>query len=324
MNRPRIPLPVLAILLPLVVTIVGILVIVPFVPARDIAVHWGPTGEPDGYAPAWVTVLVLAIVGVLTPLAFGIPLFATRRDGVSFTQKTLAVVSLWLAVFLVLLGGWMIFGQQDAGAAPPPVGPGLLFAFGVSLVVAAVAWVFAPPTVPVEPVGTPAEPLPIADGERAVWIGRTRLATPGLVVVVLAIVLSAAAGVFAAIVTDGAAAAVLGVPVLVLALLLTTSYWTVRADASGLTVRSATGWPRFHLAAGEIAQAGTTRATALGEFGGWGIRFGRGRRLGIIMRSGEALEVQGRDGGALVVTVDDADTAARLLSAVARRATERG
>jgi hypothetical protein len=324
MNRPRIPLPVLAILLPLVVTIVGILVIVPFVPARDIAVHWGPTGEPDGYAPAWVTVLVLAIVGVLTPLAFGIPLFATRRDGVSFTQKTLAVVSLWLAVFLVLLGGWMVLGQQDAGAAPPPVGLGLLFAFGVSLVVAGVAWAFAPPTVPVEPVGTPAEPLPIADGERAVWIGRTRLATPGLVVVVLAIVLSAAAGVFAAIVTDGAAAAVLGVPVLLLALLLTTSYWTVRADAAGLTVRSATGWPRFHLAAGEIAQAGTTRATALGEFGGWGIRFGRGRRLGIIMRSGEALEVQGRDGGALVVTVDDADTAARLLSAVALKATERG
>lgn len=324
MNRPRLPLAVIAILVPLVVTLVGILVIVPFVPARDIAVHWGPSGEPDGYAPAWVTVLVLAIVGVLTPLAFGIPLFATRRDGVSFTQKTLAVVSLWLAVFLVLLGGWMIFGQQDAGAAPPPVGLGLLLAFGVSLPVAVLAWAFAPPIVPVEPVGTPAEPLPIADGERAVWLGRTRLATPGLIVVVLAILLSAAAGVFAAIVTDGAAAAVLGVPVLVLALLLTTSYWTVRADATGLTVRSATGWPWFHVAADEIAQAGTTRATALGEFGGWGIRFGRGRRLGIIMRSGEALEVQNRDGGALVVTVDDAGTAARLLSAVAHRATERG
>ncbi|MGB3910726.1 MAG: DUF1648 domain-containing protein [Pseudolysinimonas sp.] len=324
MNRPRLPLAVIAILVPLVVTLVGILVIVPFVPARDIAVHWGPSGEPDGYAPAWVTVLVLAIVGVLTPLAFGIPLFATRRDGVSFTQKTLAVVSLWLAVFLVLLGGWMIFGQQDAGAAPPPVGLGPLLAFGVSLPVAVLAWAFAPPIVPVEPVGTPAEPLPIADGERAVWLGRTRLATPGLIVVVLAILLSAAAGVFAAIVTDGAAAAVLGVPVLVLALLLTTSYWTVRADATGLTVRSATGWPRFHVAADEIAQAGTTRATALGEFGGWGIRFGRGRRLGIIMRSGEALEVQNRDGGALVVTVDDAGTAARLLSAVAHRATERG
>lgn len=324
MNRPRLPLPVIAILVPLLVTIIGILAIVPFVPARDIAVHWGPGGEPDGYAPAWVTVLVLAIVGVLTPLAFGIPLLATRRDGVSFTQKVLAVASLWLVVTLALLGGWMILGQQDAGVAPPPVGFGLLFAFGVSLPIAALAWVLAPPTVPVEPVGTPAEPLPIADGERAVWLGRTRLATPGLIAVVLAIVLSAAAGVFAAIVTDGAAAVVLGVPVLVLALLLTTSYWTVRADATGLTVRSGTGWPRFHVAAGEIAQAGTTRATALGEFGGWGIRFGRGRRLGIVMRSGEALEVQNRDGSALVVTVDDAGTAARLLSAVALRATAGG
>jgi hypothetical protein len=324
MNRPRLPLPVIAILLPLVATLVGILVIVPFVPARDIAVHWGAGGAPDGYAPAWVTVLVLAIVGVLTPLAFGIPLLAARRDGVSFTQKVLAVVSLWLAVFLALLGGWMILGQQDPAAEPPAVGLGLLLAFGVSLPVAALAWVFAPPTVPVEPVGVPAEPLAIAEGERSVWIGRTRLATPGLIAVVLAIVLSAAAGVFAAIVTDGAAAAVLGVPVLLLALLLMTSVWTVRADSSGLTVRSATGWPRFRVPADEIAQAGTTRATALGEFGGWGIRFGRGRRLGIIMRSGDALEVQNRDGGALVVTVDDAGTAARLLSAVAQRATATG
>jgi hypothetical protein len=40
--------------------------------------------------------------------------------------------------------------------------------------------------------------------------------------------------------------------------------------------------------------------------------------------SGEALEVQNRDGSALVVTVDDADTAARLLSAVAQRATAAG
>lgn len=323
MTRPRLPLAVIAILLPLVVTLVGIVVIVPFVPERDIVVHWGLNGAPDGFAPAWVTVLVIALAGVLAPLAFGIPVLATRRDGVSFTQKMLAVVSLWLTVFLVLLGGWMIFGQQEAGAEPPAVGPALLLAFGISLPVAALAWVLAPPTVPVEPVGTPAEPLPIAAGERAVWIGRTRLATPGLIAVVLAIVLSAAAGVFAVIVTDGAAAAVLGVPVLLFALLLMTSFWTVRADATGLTVRSATGWPRFRVPADEIAQAGSTRATALGEFGGWGIRFGRGRRLGIVMRSGEALEVQNRDGGALVVTVDDADTAARLLSAVAGRAAAR-
>jgi hypothetical protein len=38
------------------------------------------------------------------------------------------------------------------------------------------------------------------------------------------------------------------------------------------------------------------------------------------MRTGEALEVKNRNGSALVVTVDDAGTAARLLSAVAERA----
>jgi hypothetical protein len=57
----------------------------------------------------------------------------------------------------------------------------------------------------------------------------------------------------------------------------------------------------------------------LGEFGGFGLRWGPGRRLGIITRGGEALEVQRRDGRTVVVTVDDAATAAGLLMAFAAR-----
>jgi hypothetical protein len=75
----------------------------------------------------------------------------------------------------------------------------------------------------------------------------------------------------------------------------------------------------YRVAAADVASAGTTSVVPLGEFGGYGIRFGLGRRLGVITRGGEALEVQRRDGRAVVVTVDDAATAAGLLTAYAAK-----
>ncbi|MES1169286.1 MAG: hypothetical protein ABUL47_01215, partial [Leifsonia sp.] len=242
-----------------------------------------------------------------------------RRELPSVLQKFLAVLSFALSGFLAALGIWVILGQQQADVVPP-VWTGLLPSLGAFVVLGALGWLFTPAPVAVKTTGTAATPLPLSPGERAVWIGRTHLATPGIVAIAIVIVVTAVVAVIASAVTDGRFGALVLVPVVLLIVLLTTSFWTVQADDSGLIVRSAAGWPRFRTAADQIAEAGTTDVRVLGEFGGWGIRFGRGRRLGIVMRSGEALEVQNRNGSALVVTVDDAGTAARLLSAVAQRA----
>ena len=317
-TRPRLPLTVIGILLPALVSLVGILIVLPFVPARDIVVHWGPSG-PDGYAPAWTFVIGMGAMGLIGPLALGIPLLATRGELPSVLQKFLAALSFALSGFLAALGIWVILGQQQAGVVAP-VWTGLLPSLGAAAVFGALGWVFSPAAVAVKPSGTAASPLPLSPGERAVWIGRTHLATPGIIVIVAAIILTAVVAGVATAATDGRFGALVCIPVVLLILLITTSFWTVQADDSGLTVRSAAGWPRFHTPAAQIAQASTTNVRVLGEFGGWGIRFGRGRRLGIVMRSGEALEVQNRNGSALVVTVDDAGTAARLLSAVVARA----
>ena len=56
------------------------------------------------------------------------------------------------------------------------------------------------------------------------------------------------------------------------------------------------------------------------EFGGWGYRVGRGGRVGIVLRSGPALQVERTGGRSLVVTVDDAATGAALLNTLAARA----
>ena len=53
--------------------------------------------------------------------------------------------------------------------------------------------------------------------------------------------------------------------------------------------------------------------------GGWGLRVGRGGRTGLVVRSGQALEVERTGGRIVVVTVDDAARGAALLTAVAAR-----
>jgi len=86
-------------------------------------------------------------------------------------------------------------------------------------------------------------------------------------------------------------------------------------------VRGPAGWPRSRIALNEVATATAVNVEALGSFGGWGWRRVPGA-LGVVLRSGEALRVERKEGHALVVTVDDAATAAALLTALASRTGE--
>jgi hypothetical protein len=94
----------------------------------------------------------------------------------------------------------------------------------------------------------------------------------------------------------------------------------VRVDDQGLTVRSALGVPAFRVPLGEVETAEPAQIQAFAEFGGIGVRSVPGRRLGVVLRSGEALRVRRTDGREFVVTVDDAATAAALLTALVQRA----
>jgi hypothetical protein len=97
-------------------------------------------------------------------------------------------------------------------------------------------------------------------------------------------------------------------------------WWVVRVDRTGLTIRSTTGWPRIHVPLDEVVRADVIEVRPLRDFGGWGLRVGRHGRVGVVLRSGQALLVQRTGGRSVAVTVDDAATAAGLLNAHADHA----
>ncbi len=113
-------------------------------------------------------------------------------------------------------------------------------------------------------------------------------------------------------------------PTLLLTVIVATAQFVVTAGPRGFVVRSALGWPRLTVSASDLATAGVVTVDPMADFGGWGIRWvigpSRKGRWGVVTRRGPGLEVVRRDGRSIVVTVDDAGTAAAVLETYARRA----
>jgi hypothetical protein len=93
----------------------------------------------------------------------------------------------------------------------------------------------------------------------------------------------------------------------------------VWVDRRGLTVRGPLGLPSYTVPLDEVAAVEVVRVSALGDYGGWGWRIGRRGAPGVVLRSGEALQVTRGDGRRFVVTVDGAAEAAALLAALTDR-----
>ncbi len=287
----------------------------------EVAVHWGPDGAADGFAPAWTVPVFTALVGGGLPLLLGVMLLASPpRGGLpSPTHKLLASVAVGVAALAVGLGIWMLASQQG-GSAPPQVGLGLLIGFGAAALLGAAGWIAMPRAVVAAPRAREPLALDLADGERAAWVGTTRLSRGVVGAIVAGVLAALGITVTATIVSDGAAWPMLLLPVVLGALLVATSSFTVRIDEAGLVARGALGAPSWRIPAADVQRAAAVDVSPFGDFGGWGVRYAAGRRSGIVVRAGEALEVTRRDGRSLVVTIDDADAAAALLTAVAARA----
>jgi len=314
---------IVALILPLVLA--GIALAVGFTIAShlpgSIAVHWDLSGKPDGYgSPYSLPITVAAVCLPLTAIFGGAVILLSHRGPLTLLGKVLAVSSTWITLLISVI---VLSALVDTGFGSNPGG---IFALGFALatIVAAGLWFVLPPGL--RGVGGTRLPSPppvsLTTGERASWIRTTSASRAFIAVVIGASVLVAAATTLSVISTAGQYWALSFIPVVVILLLLTNFTWTVRVDARGVRVRSVIGVPWVSIPLDQITSADVIEVQALAQYGGWGIRWALNGRIGVIVRSGEALEVHRAKGLDLVVTVDDAGTAAALLNALVTRSPE--
>ncbi|MBW9093485.1 DUF1648 domain-containing protein [Microbacterium jejuense] len=320
-----------AIWLPLAIVVVGVavqMIALPHLPPT-IAVHWNASGQADGFAPAWTQPLVTVLLGLGLPLLMALTSLGGLRRGDRGPTYRLMGASAAAVSALVTVALTATLAMQiglDAASQAPTVWIPLVVSLVAAAIVGVGAWFLQPGTAAPDAATRPATPLALGPNERALWM-RTTSMTTGAAVAVVAAVLLVAAGAVAAWVGGAepvTAWLLTGVALVLLFFAATTLAFHVRVDDGGLAVDSVLGIPRFRVALADVQSAARVRVTPMGEFGGWGLRIApHGRRFGIVLRTGEALEVTRRSGRRFVVTVDDAETGAALLEALAQRAAAR-
>ena len=316
-----------AAVLPMLAALAGValmLVWLPEVPG-SVAVHWGADATADGYVPAWAAPVLLAVVGITVPaLLTGVLTLTPAAGRATWRQKFVAVTSLWAGIFLSIVLTWTFAAQRglaDSAEAPGPLWP-LGIGCGIALAIAAAGWFLLPPTEHVhDSSGHAPEGIRLADGERAVWSRRVTAPAGFLILGGAVVVLLVGMAITVSLVTGGRLWFLALLPLLLFALFATTAAWRVRIDARGATARGLLGLPRFTVPLADIRSARVVSVDPLGDFGGWGVRWGNRRRFGIVLQAGAALELERLDGRAFVVTTPDAERAAALVNGMRARAT---
>jgi hypothetical protein len=277
-----------------------------------IATHWGLDGQPDGFGTLTGNIVVMSAVSAVFSLLF--TLLGAWMGAAGGMRKAVAGLQVGQVVFLgLMLDGtlWMQLGVPDAtqfaGSANLVPVVAALMGLAVGVLVAFIV----PGDVRVRR-SRPSTNMSLPDGQHLTWSGQvtsslwmnaTRAAaTLTLVVSVLTQML------FLWLIGSALTA--------FLACLI---YVKVRADETGLLVRSRFGWPRTFIPIDEMISARAMQVDGLGDFGGWGWRVGiwgeMSGAVGVIIRSGDALVVDQTNGRRFVVTIDDAADTASVLNA---------
>jgi hypothetical protein len=278
-----------------------------------VASHWGVDGVPDGFSSLGGLLAAILGLGAVIVLAFGSITWALGQAAA--TRRIGAAATVWVALFIaiVVVGTLSVQRGLDDARAAGDVSGVLLVAVVGSLVPALIVASVVPADLPQPATGAvdlDAPRLRLAPGDPATWVGRASSPTAlaiGLPVAALLLALVVLTRLWALLIID----------LVVIGLLVAMSWFVVRVDRTGLTVRSSVGWPRTRVPLDELVRADVTQVSPVREFGGWGWRVGRNGRIGIVMRRGEALLVERTGGRSIVVTADDAATAAGLLNTLA-------
>ncbi|MBK9476638.1 MAG: DUF1648 domain-containing protein [Tetrasphaera sp.] len=284
-----------------------------------VATHWGFSGAPDGFSPLSLAVWLAGLGGLLGMILGGTMIaVAGRAPELRRSSGAFAWSMAGLVTTLMLGSLHLQRGLADATASPS-IGGVLLTSLAVAVIAGVLGALAA--GAPSSEATRAAAPIPrsarradlTGEGPHR-WSGWAR-STPW-VYGVLALALVPIG--YLAATGDSPWAVLLAVAVAGLVMAATSSF-QVRVDEAGLTVASVLRWPRFRVPLADVAEARAVVVDPLREFGGVGLRVGKGHRFGVVLRSGEAIEVSRGNGSAFVVTVDAAEQGAALLNALAHR-----
>jgi hypothetical protein len=327
-RRARRRFVIVAVVVPLVITVVGIALMLIWLPQlpNPIAVHWSAAGHADGFGSPSLVVVLTAVIGVGLTALFAMPVLVASREGEwGLTMRLLGALSAGITVYLVTLATWSVAMQRglaDAHDAPSII-PALAAATVVGVVVGSAAWFVQPNVVSSggqTPTTTEPGPFVLRPGEQVVWMRTSTMPAAGMIAVVGSTIAASVAATWMALSGNGPWVAIAFLALVLAVAACTTSVFRVRVSDDGLIVRSALGIPRYRVPLGAVRSVTVIHIDPMAQFGGWGIRLSLDGRLGVVLRRGDAIQVERTGARTFVVTVDDAATGAALLQALVERA----
>ena len=111
---------IVAVVIPIVLVVLAVVVQLIALPSLPdpIAVHWGFDGQPDGFAPAWASILLTAVVGLGVPLLIAVSgLSGLRRGDRGATYRLLGATASAMAALMAVLSTGTVLGQVGLGSA---------------------------------------------------------------------------------------------------------------------------------------------------------------------------------------------------------------
>ncbi|MGM7670870.1 DUF1648 domain-containing protein [Microbacterium sp. A93] len=315
------------VIVPLALFVLAAAVIIAWMPElpEPMAIHWGSEGV-DGFASQWGYIAasigigagVIILLAAITAFAHRLPQSSTKPAVApwSVTARFMGAINLGLGAmiaFIAVAGAALQRGLSDA-ADTPGIGIWTLVGFGLLVGFTVLGWFLQPKSPRVfAPNGAAAERIPLAAGEKLVWVGTANMSRIGVVVLLAAVAFLAIRA--AMLIAEGDAGWwIYGVATVVIALLVSSTLtFRVRVNARGLSARSLLGWPRTQIPLSDIERVETVEIDPFREFGGWGWRLSMDGRRGIVLRTGEALQVTQSSGRVFVVTLDGASEVAAVL-----------
>ncbi|WP_337026629.1 DUF1648 domain-containing protein [Microbacterium sp. LB16] len=321
LRRARLTFFVVAVIVPILITAVGVVVLLSWLPTlpAQVATHWG-VGGADAFGPPATYLWLLIGIGLGLPLLMAITTLAAVGAHWGGAARLMGALAAGMAAFAAVMSLGSLAIQRDLTdpADVPGIGGLIALGFAALLVIGALAWLVQPRVRP-EPGRTlePRHAVHVAQGERVVWVSTVTMPRGALAFLFLVLLgLVALAVYMLGTGVEGGWIVAIVVAVVAFALAATASF-RVRVTPEGFAARALLGWPRIRIPLDEIASARAVEISPFGEFGGWGWRIAGGVRTGIRMRPGPAIEISPPDPRPVLVTLAGAEEAAAPVEAYA-------